>query len=385
MGTHTSFRVARAAALITLNLVVALTVHIAWSAWLPSAGAAQKATAPLSEEERMIQVIAKASPAVVSILVQQEGQQTLSVSIGDGVTVKEEKRPLVEVGKGTGFIISTDGLIATNRHVAFSRSAILTVFLTDGRSFKANVADIDPVNDLALIKIEAKNLPTLAFEADDTYRLGQTTIAIGNALGKYANTVTRGVLSGVDRYVEAENNVTGGTERLEELLQTDAAINSGNSGGPLLNLDGKVIGMNTAVEHGGQGLGFAIPVSEIRKVNDSYRVYGAIARPRLGVRYFSITPEFQLERKIAYSYGALVGTDEPGETVVLPNSPAASIGLRVGDIILEVNGKKLEGKMTLAKAVQALRVGDTVKMKVARGDASLILTTRLDAHPPFSN
>lgn len=369
--------------LIALNLAVALTVHVAWSAWLPSAGAAQKSIAPASEEERMIQVIAKASPAVVSILVQQEGQQTLTVTLGNGVEVEQEKRPLVEVGKGTGFIMSADGLIATNRHVAFSRSAILTVFLTDGRSFKARIVDIDPVNDLALIKIDAKNLPTLALEADDAYRLGQTTIAIGNALGKYANTVTRGVLSGVDRYVEAENNVTGGTERLEELLQTDAAINSGNSGGPLLNLDGKVIGMNTAVEHSGQGLGFAIPVSEIRKVVDSYRLYGAIARPRLGVRYFSITPEFQLERKLAYGYGALVGTDEPGEAVVLYNSPAASVGLRAGDIILEVNGKKLEGKMTLAKAVQSLRVGDTVTMKVARGEALLVLTTRLDAHPPY--
>ncbi|MFA5853766.1 MAG: trypsin-like peptidase domain-containing protein [Patescibacteria group bacterium] len=385
MGTHSSFRIARAAALVSLNIAVALTVHVAWSAWLPSAGAAQKAIAPLSEEERMIQVIAKASPAVVSILVQQEGQQTLTVSIGDDIKVAAPTRPLVEVGKGTGFIVTADGLIATNRHVAYSRSAILTVFLSDGRSFKARVADIDPVNDLALLKIEAKNLPTLALEADDAYRLGQTTIAIGNALGKYANTVTRGILSGVNREVEAENNVTGATERLEELLQTDAAINSGNSGGPLLNLDGKVIGMNTAVEHSGQGLGFAIPVSEIRKVTDSYRVYGAIARPRLGVRYFPITPEFQLEHKLAYSYGAFIGTDEPGQAVVLPNSPAGAVGLMAGDIILDVNGKKLEGKMTLAKAIQLLRVGDAVKMSVARGDVLLVLTARLDAQPPYAN
>jgi S1-C subfamily serine protease len=288
------------------------------------------------------------------------------------------------VGKGTGFIVTADGLIATNRHVAYSRNAVLTIFLTDGRSFKARVADIDPVNDLALLKIDAKNLPTLALEADDAYRLGQTTIAIGNALGKYANTVTRGVLSGVNREVEAENNVTGATERLEELLQTDAAINSGNSGGPLLNLDGKVIGMNTAVERSAQGLGFAIPVSEIRKVTDSYRLYGAIARPRLGVRYFPITPEFQLERKLAYAHGAFLGTDEPGQAVVMPNSPAAGAGLMEGDIILEINGKKLDGKMTLAKAIQSLRVGDAVKLRVVRGEALLELTARLDAQPPYA-
>jgi S1-C subfamily serine protease len=372
MGTHASFRIARAAALVSLNIAVALTVHVAWSAWLPSAGAAQKAVAPLSEEERMIQVIAKASPAVVSILVQEEGQQTLSVSI-QGTEKKETiSRPLVEVGKGTGFIVSSDGLIATNRHVAYSRSAILTVFLTDGRSFKAHVADIDPVNVLLPLTRKTFN----RFEADDT--TAWTTMRWGMRSANRNTVTARGV------QVEAENNVTGATERLEELLQTDAAINSGNSGGPLLNLDGKVIGMNTAVERSAQGLGFAIPVSEIRKVTDSYRLYGAIARPRLGVRYFPITPELQLERKLAYAYGALIGTDEPGQVAVLPNSPAAATGLMDGDIILEINGKKLEGKMTLAKAIQSLRVGDAVKIRVARGEVLLALTTRLDAQPPYA-
>ncbi len=319
----------------------------------------------------MVRMIAKTSPAVVSILVEEEAR-------GNGVGN-------VQVGKGTGFIVNPNGLIATNRHVAYKRDAILTVFLPDGRSFKASVADIDPVNDLALLKIEAEKLPTLALEADDTYRLGQTTIAIGNALGKYANTVTRGILSGVNREVEASNNVTGATERLEELLQTDAAINSGNSGGPLLNLDGNVIGMNTAVETSARGLGFAIPVSEIRKVINSYHVYGAIARPRLGVRYYVITPELQLEEHLAYAYGALVGSDDPRDAVVLPGSPAAAAGLMDRDIILEVNGKKLEGKMTLAKIIQSLNVGDAVTMKVARSGETLLLTARLDAQPPYAH
>ncbi len=371
MGTPTNFRVARASGLVILNIAVALTVHFAWSAWLPVAGAAQKPAAPLTEEDRMVRTIAKASPSVVSIVVEEEAK-------GNGVGN-------VQVGKGTGFIVAPNGLIATNRHVAYKRNAILTVFLSDGRSFKATVADIDPLNDLALLKIDAEKLPALTLEADDAYRLGQTTIAIGNALGKYANTVTRGILSGVNRDVEASNYITGATERLEELLQTDAAINSGNSGGPLLNLDGNVIGMNTAVESNAQGLGFAIPVSEIRKVVDSYRVYGAIARPRLGVRYFPITPELQLEEHLAYGYGALVGTDVPNEAVVLPSSPAAAAGLQDGDIILEVNGKKLEGKTTLAKAIQTRHVGDAITMKVVRGGETIILTARLDAQPPYAH
>ncbi len=360
-------RFLRASGLVFLNIAVALTVHFAWSAWLPAAGAAQKPVAPLTDEGRMIQTIAKTSPAVVSIVVQQHGPNDA----------------IINVGSGTGFLVDANGLIATNRHVAFRRDAVLTVLLSDGRSFPAQVADIDPVNDLALLKIEASGLPTLALETDDNLHLGQTTIAIGNALGKYANTVTHGILSGVDRNIDAANNVTGATEQLEELLQTDAAINEGNSGGPLLNLGGKVIGMNTAVETDAQGLGFAIPASEIRKVVDSYHMYGAIARPRLGVRYFMITPDLQIEKKLPYGYGALVGTDTPGEPVVLANSPAAAAGLMDGDIILEINGKKLEGKMTLAKVVLGLHVGDAIALKVVRGGVELTLTARLDAQPPY--
>jgi len=368
MEANSASRRFRVFGLVALNAVVAVSIHVAWTSWVMPAGAAQKAAvvAPVSDEERIIKTVADASPAVVSILVQER-----------------VKGDLLEVGQGTGFLIDASGLIVTNRHVAYAREAVLTAFLTDGRSFDARVIDFDPVNDLALVKIEASGLPTLKLETDDKLRLGQTTVAIGNALGKYANTVTSGILSGVGRDVEANNQVTGDLERLEELLQTDAAINSGNSGGPLLNLDGKVIGVNTAVEREAQGLGFAIPVSEVRKVLASYRRYGAIARPRLGVRYFTVTPELTRERSLPYAYGAVIGSDDPSDQVVLSNSPAASAGLMANDLILEINGKKLEGKWTLAKAVQSLLVGDVVKLKVYRDGALLELRATLDAHPPY--
>lgn len=362
-------RTARAIGLLALNAAVAVTVHFAWTAWPQAAGAAQKPVAPAAtEEDRLVRVIAKDSPAVVSILVQKTG----------------DTGTLDEVGRGTGFLVDANGLIVTNRHVAGDRAATYTVFLSDDRTFTASVVDIDPVNDLALLKIGAAGLPYLTLAADDDVRIGQTTIAIGNALGKYANTVTRGILSGLDRNLDATDGLTGTSESLEELLQTDASINEGNSGGPLLNSRGDVIGVDTAIESYAQGLGFAIPVSEVRKVLDSYRRYGAIARPRFGVRYLTVTPELVQGKGLAYAYGALVDSGDPNEASVLPDSPAAAAGLVQGDIILEVNGKKLEGKYTLAKAIQSMNVGDAAALKVARDGAVLTLTAQLDAFPPYA-
>lgn len=376
-------RYARTLGLLVLNAAVAISVHVAWTAWPQTAGAAQKPVAPvpISEEEQRIAVIAKDSPAVVSILVQK--QETIQPPPDASGQPQAPQTGLVEIGRGTGFLVGANGLIITNRHVAGDRAAAYTVFLSDDRTFKATIMDIDPVNDLAILKIDATGLPYLTLETNDNLRIGQTTIAIGNALGKYANTVTRGILSGLDRNLDATDGLTGTSEDLEELLQTDAAINAGNSGGPLLNLSGNVIGVNTAVESGAQGLGFAIPVSEVRKILASYGQFGSIARPRFGVRYLQITPELVQERSLAYDYGALVDSGDPGTEAVLPDSPAAKAGLHDGDIILEVNGKKLDDKYTLSKAIQSLNVGDVVTMQVARGTSLLTLSAQLDAFPPY--
>jgi len=279
--------------------------------------------------------------------------------------------------------VSADGMIATNRHVGGDRQAVYDVILPDERRFNARILDIDPVNDLALLKIEGEKFPWLPLETDDRLRIGQTVIAIGNALGKYSNTVTRGILSGIERSLEATNGLTGAQEQLEDILQTDAAINEGNSGGPLINLDGRVIGVNTAIDRGGEGLGFSIPVSELRKVLVSYGRYGAIARPRLGVRYLSITPELVIREKLKQTYGALVRSEDETLPSVLPNSPASAAGIRDGDIILEINGQKVIGRRTLSKIIQSLSVGDKVALRIDRGGEILMLTASLDAHPPY--
>lgn len=379
-------RFALVAALAVLNVGLIASAQLAWAPW-HEAGAAAKPglSAPVSEEERIVALVAKASPAVVSILVEQKGAAgtTVRFDADGGLTQETQEGDYVEVGRGTGFLARPDGLIVTNRHVASGRDARYTVILLDERRFDAKVIDIDPINDLALLKIDGGRFPSLALEADDRVRIGQTVVAIGNALGKYANTVTRGILSGLGRDIEASNRVTGGLERLEDILQTDAAINEGNSGGPLLNLDGKVIGVNTAIETHAQGLGFAIPVAEVRKVLASYDRYGAIARPRLGVRYLTITPELVVERGLTQTYGALIDAGEEGLPAIIPNAPAAAAGLRAGDIIVKVGGRKLEGKLNLGRALRAYDVGDAVAITYLRDGVENVVTVRFDAHPPY--
>lgn len=371
--------------LILMNLVVAAGVHSLWSdAARPADAAVETSGVTVSEEDQVIATVEASTPAVVSILV----QEPISVEVealydGAFVEVGEGDQRFLEVGRGTGFLISEGGMIVTNRHVVSNRSNRLIVFLSDESRHEARVLDIDPVNDLALLKIEGMGFPYLELEEDDAFRVGQTTIAIGNALGKFANTVTRGVLSGVGRVIEATDDLTGSVELLDEVLQTDAAINSGNSGGPLLNLEGKVIGVNTAVDHGAHGLGFAIPVSEIRKVLSSYLTYGSIARPRLGVRYIAITPDLVEAEDLSRDEGALVVQGEFGETAVVFGSPADEAGLQAGDIIFEVDGIALEGRLNLSRTIQEKTVGDRVMLKVDRDGVILDLVATLDAHPPY--
>jgi S1-C subfamily serine protease len=343
------------ASIVTVNLVLAAAAPLLWFGLGHDARSAVKPVAPsvVTEEDRVVGVIAKASPAVVSILAQQPLTEDTFIVGANGVGELKRKGELEEIGRGTGFIVSANGMIVTNRHVAGDRKAKYTVFMQDETRYDAKILDIDPLNDLTLIKIEAKNLPKLELEKDDSYRIGQTVVAIGNALGRYANTATRGILSGVNRSLEAVNERTGVKEVLEDIMQTDAPINAGNSGGPLLNLDGKVIGINTA----------------------------SIARPRLGVRYFPITPELVLSENLIHQDGALIKS-APGVPAVILGSPAQLAGLQPGDIILSINGQKIEGKKTVRRIIQGLNVGDRVKLMIARGNETFEASLTLDGHAP---
>lgn len=303
----------------------------------------------LEESSAIIDATKKVSPAVVSI--------TTSTNAYDlfGRVVQQE-------GGGTGFIITNDGLILTNKHVA-ENSNSLTVLLADGKTYEAKVAALDPTNDLAILKIDAKGLPVVDLGDSNDLQIGQWVIAIGNALGQLQNTVTVGVISARERQLAASSG--NQQEQLNNLLQTDAAINSGNSGGPLINLAGQVIGVNTAIASNAQNIGFAIPVNQIKSALESYKKNGKIIKAQLGVRYVIINKEIAKNYNFKVDYGALI-TAGQGQEAVVAGSPAEKGGLKDGDIIIEFNGERVDENHPLGGLIQQYQPGDEIEIKYLR-------------------
>ncbi|MEK7626885.1 MAG: trypsin-like peptidase domain-containing protein [Patescibacteria group bacterium] len=346
-------------------------------------------------EEAVMKAVEKASPSVVSIVISKdlpiiEQCQTNPFSNippefrdffgdrfgnlpGQGFSQLCQKgTKKQDVGGGSGFIISADGMILTNKHVVADTAAEYTVVTNSGKKYDAKVLARDPMQDLAVLKIEATDLPVVALGNSDTLKLGQTAIAIGNSLGEFRNTVSVGVISGLSRTITA-TGASIGTEIISNVIQTDAAINPGNSGGPLLNLKGEVIGINTAVAEGAQSIGFTIPINQAKRDINSVRNTGAIKIPYLGVRYMAVTEG-----------GALVRGSDDGPAI-LKDSPAAKAGLEAEDIILEINGIKVDENNSLGNLIQRYSVGESIMAKIRRGlpgqggktlDLSITLTER---------
>lgn len=344
------------------------------------------------EEAATISVVQSVSPAVVSIGIYEQ-QRTVFNSTGlspfgdfffDAPLVPENtigESSRVKVGGGTGFIIGADGLILTNRHVVDSDSAEYRVVLPDNRELVAQVLAKDPIHDIALIKIAATELPIVSLGDSDAITIGQTVIAIGNALAEFENTVTRGIVSGVNRRVFAGNG-RGSSEVIEEAIQTDAAINSGNSGGPLINLSGEVIGVNTAVSNQGQSIGFATPINVAKRAIKSVEKYGRIVRPWLGVRYIMVTPEVVQQNALSEDAGALIVAGTAGQDAVLPDSPAAVAGLQDGDMITHVNDKAVTMETPLASVLSHFFPDDQVMLRVVRADKVLEISVTLGEFEP---
>jgi serine protease Do len=327
-----------------------------------------------SEESAVIQAVKTDSPAVVSIIISKnvpQYQDFFSDPFFDPFGFQQQQpqqnqngNQKQEIGAGSGFIVSSDGLVVTNKHVISDQSADYTVMTNDGKKYDAKVAAIDPTNDLGILKIDATGLPVLELGDSSNLQIGQTVIAIGNSLGEFRNTVSKGVISGLKRDVTAGSGF-GQSEMLSQVIQTDAAINPGNSGGPLLDIQGKVIGVNVAMAQGAENVGFALPVNLVKKDLESVKNNGKISQPYIGVRYVPVDSQIQKDNNLPFDYGALVVRGQQvTDFAVIPGSPADKAGITENDIILEVNGTKVDSDNTLANLLSQYNVGDTVTLKV---------------------
>lgn len=312
------------------------------------------------EESAVIDVVEKASPAVVSILA-----ETVEFDFQKGPVTSQQ-------GIGTGFIIDPDGIVLTNDHVVSDKSIEYTVLTSEGKKYPVKKIGRDPGNDFAILEIDAKDLPTIKFGDSDTLKVGQKVVAIGNALGRFGNTVTVGVVSGIGRGITASSTFGASAATLEDVIQTDAALNPGNSGGPLLDLSGNVVGINFAISQNAENIGFVIPINKVKNIIDEYKKTGRIVKPFIGIQYELITKDVASVENLPE--GAFVRQ-------VLPNTPGDSAGIRTGDVIVKVNDTDINESSTLASVLTKYKVGDTIELEVNRDGDTLKIKVKLGEAP----
>ena len=345
-----------------------------------------------TQEQAVIKVVEDYSPAVVSIIVtkdvpimEQYYYNPFYFQLPQYLQQGTQKQ---EVGGGSGFLVSKEGMVITNKHVVLDEEAEYTIFTNDGKSYPAKVLAKDPFQDLAILKIDQEKIvdeygnftlmsfPVVKLGDSDSLQMGQMVIAIGNVLGEFRNSVSVGVVSGLGRTITAEGG--GFVETIEDVIQTDAAINRGNSGGPLLNLKGEVVGINTAMIQEAQSIGFAITINKAKRDIEQVKKIGRIVYPLLGIRYVPVTEKIKEDNNLPVSYGAWITQGAGGEPAVYPDSAAEKAGLREGDIILEFEGEKITAENTLAKMIQKHEPEDEVVLKIFREGEEKEMTVILD-------
>lgn len=328
-------------------------------------------------------VVERVGPAVVRI----NSSRTVSRQIPDafndptfrrffGGQLPTGPQERVERGTGSGFIINTDGQILTNAHVVDGADTV-NVILKDGRTFKGKVVGTDPVTDVAVVKIQADNLPTVRLGNSEQLRPGEWAIAIGNPLG-LDNTVTTGIISATGR----SSSQVGVPDKRVNFIQTDAAINPGNSGGPLLNARGEVVGINTAIIRGAQGLGFSIPINTAQRIANQLVTTGKVEHPYLGVQMTTLTPDVRQQINEDANSGLSVDADR-GVLVlrVMRNSPAARAGLRPGDVIQKINGQAIADSESVQQQVEKSQVGSNLQLELRRNGQNLNVPIQTAALP----
>lgn len=322
----------------------------------------------LMEENVVIDVAEKVSPSVVTVSIVEPRRRVVEFNpFGGGFTQRFEGGEPQDIG--TGFIVKGDGIIVTNKHVVSSLDASYKVVTQSGEEYEIKEINRDPANDLAVLKIDANNLPATELGSSDGLKVGQFVVAIGTALGEFRHTVTTGVISGLGRGITAGSVYEGSVERLDDVIQTDAAINPGNSGGPLLNSAGQVIGVNVAVAQGAENVGFAIPVDVLKKGLEEFNSNGKFAsKPFLGVSYQMVS-----------SRSAILNDVPQGAYVVevVEGSAAEKAGIQVEDIITKLSGKELNEEQDLSDVISGLSSGDKVEIEIFRGGETLTLQATL--------
>lgn len=343
-------------------------------------------------QDQVVSTIKKVMPAVVSIAISKrledlekevpkelypflpEDQTGHRLKIPD---VLVDKRGMVQIGGGSGFVVDASGIILTNKHVISDPKAEYAAVLNDGRKFPAEILSRDPINDVAIIRVPVQNLPTVSLGDASRLELGESVIAIGNALGIFKNTVSLGIVSGLSRSIAAQAEPDAPPQEMRGLVQTDAAINPGNSGGPLVTLDGLAIGINAALIFGAQNIGFAIPINAARRDLDDIKKYGRIRRPLLGVRYMMIDDNLKDKYKLPVNYGALIVSEGPNDHGVIKDGPADKAGLKEKDIVLEFDSKKLDRDHPIQDFLESMPVGQVIELLVLRSDKKFKLKLTL--------
>ena len=336
-------------------------------------------------------IIKKVIPSVVSIYISktlEEVERELPAELAPMMpnhSSSEFKVPkdkidahgMVLVGGGSGFIVSQNGIILTNKHVVSDAEAEYTVITNDNKKYKAAIIARDPIDDVAILKIDAFKLTIAKLGNSSKVELGDDVLAIGNALGLFRNTVSKGIISGLSRSISAKPDPKEPVQELRGLIQTDASINQGNSGGPLINMNGEVIGINAAIVYGAENIGFALPINSARRDLEDIKKYGHVSRPLLGLRYLTIDENLQEKMKLPVSYGALVSSHGSHQQAIIPNTPAHLAGFKEKDIILECNGQRLTVEKTIQDFLENLNVGDVLQTKVLRGGKEMDIKATL--------
>lgn len=323
----------------------------------------------LQESSVIIDVASQLEPSVVSITAESAPTQDIFGRDFEGRS-----------GAGTGIIISEDGLIMTNKHVVPSDSEITVTLWDDVLVDDVEVVDRDPFNDIAYLRIRTEEeLQPAELGDSDQVVTGQRVIAIGNVLGQFSNSVTSGIISAIGRPVLASDGTGSEIEQLQGLLQTDAAINPGNSGGPLVNIQGQVIGVNTAVAGNAEGIGFAIPINQVRAGIESIEREGRLVRPYLGVRYVNIDSQVARDEDLDVQDGALIVSGS--QTAIIEDSPADQAGLEEGDIIVRIDGEDIDRESPLSVRLSRYQVGDKIEIEIIREGEEISLEAVLEEVP----